>query len=38
MCQEDVAVRDCQLHCITKPYKDAENNLLWQDKTGLART
>ena len=24
----DVAVRDCQLRCITKPYKDAQNRLL----------
>ena len=34
----DVAVRDCQLRRITKPYKDAQNRLLWRDKTCLART
>ena len=32
----DVAVRDCQLHCITEPYKGAQNRLLWRDKTCLA--
>ena len=34
----DVAVRDCQLHRITEPYKDAQNRLLWRDKTCLACT
>ena len=34
----DVAVRDCQLRRITKPYKDAQNRLLWRDKTCLTRT
>ena len=34
----DVAVRDCQLRRITKLYKDAQNSLLWRDKTCLART
>ena len=34
----DVAVHDCQLRRITKPYKDAQNRLLWRDKTCLART
>ena len=33
-----VAVRDCQLRRIPKPYKDAQNRLLWRDKTCLART
>ena len=33
----DVAVRDCRLRRITKPYKDAQNRLLWRDKTCLAR-
>ena len=31
----DVAVRDCQLRCMTKPYKDAQIRLLWRDKTWL---
>ena len=34
----DVAVRDCQLRRITKPDTDAQNRLLWRDKTCLART
>ena len=34
----DVAVRDCQLLCIKKAYKDPQNRLLWRDKTCLART
>ena len=34
----DVAVRDCQLHCITELYEDAQNRLLWRDKICLART
>ena len=31
----DVTVRDCH---INKPYKDAQNRLLWKDKTCLACT
>ena len=27
----DVAVRGCQLRRMTKPYKDAQNRLLWRD-------
>ena len=34
----DVAVRDRQLLRITKFYKDAQNRLLWRDKTCFART
>ena len=34
----DVAMCDRQLHRITKPYKDAQNRLLWRDKTCFART
>ena len=34
----DVAVRDCHLRRITKPYKDAQKRLLWRDKTCLTRT
>ena len=34
----DVTVCDCQLRRIPKPYKDAQNRLLWRDKTCLART
>ena len=34
----DVAVHDCQLRRTTKPYEDAQNRLLWRDKTCLART
>ena len=34
----DVAVRDCQLRRITKPYKDAQNRMIWRDKTCLAHT
>ena len=34
----EVAVHDCQLHCITKPHKDAQNRLLWRDKTCHACT
>ena len=33
-----ISVRDCQLHHITKFYMDAQNRLLWRDKTCLART
>ena len=29
----DVALRDCQLRRISKPYKDAQNRLLWTDRT-----
>ena len=34
----DVAVRDCQLRRIPKPYKDAQNRLLGRVKTCLACT
>jgi len=34
----DVALRDCQ-HChISRPYRDAQDKLLWRDKTCPART
>lgn len=29
----DVAVRDYQLRRMTQPHKDAQNKLLWMDKT-----
>ena len=35
---EPVAVRDCQLRRITKPYNDAQNRLICRDKTCLAHT
>ena len=34
----DVAVHDCHLRRINKPYRDAQNRLLWRDKSCLART
>ena len=34
----DVAVRGCQLHCIKRPYKDAQNRLLEKGDTCLAGT
>ena len=34
----DVASSDCRECCITRPYKDAQNRLLWRDKTCSART
>ena len=34
----DVASSDCHECRITRPYKDAQNRLLWQDKTCPART
>ena len=34
----DVAVRDCQLRHIPKPYKDAQNRLVWRDKACLTHT
>jgi len=34
----DVALRDCQ-HCrISRPYRDAQDRLLWRDKACSART
>ena len=35
---KNVAIRGYQLRRIIKPYKDAQNRLLWRDKTCLART
>ena len=34
----DVASSDCHECRITRPYKDAQNRLLWRDKTCPART
>ena len=34
----DFAVHDCRLRRIPKPYKNAQNRLLYRDKTCLART
>ena len=34
----DVALRDCQNCRINRPYRDAQNRLLWRDKTCPART
>jgi len=34
----DVALRDCQNCCISRPYRDAQDRLLWRDKTCPART
>ena len=34
----DVAMHDGQLRRIAKPYRDAQNRLLWRDNTCLART
>ena len=34
----DVASSDCHECCITRPYKDARNRLLWRDKTCPACT
>ena len=34
----DVVLRDCQDCRINRPYKDAQNRLLWRDKTCPART
>jgi len=34
----DVALRDCQNCRISSPYRDAQDRLLWRDKTCPART
>ena len=34
----DVALCDCQNCLIGRPYRDAQDGLLWRDKTCLART
>ena len=34
----DVALRDCQNCRISRPYRDAQDRLLWRDKTCHART
>ena len=34
----DVALHDCQTRRITRPYRDAQDRLLWKDKTCPART
>ncbi len=34
----DVALRDCQKCQIGRPYRDAQDRLLWSDKTCPART
>ena len=34
----DVALRDCQNCRISRPYRDAQDRLLWRDKTRPART
>ena len=34
----DVVLRDCQSCRISRPYKDAQDRLLWKDKTCPART
>ncbi len=34
----DVAFRDCQICRIGRPYRDAQDRLLWRDKTCPART
>ena len=35
---DDVVLHDCQTRGISKPYKDAQDRLLWKDKTCPART
>ena len=30
---DDVALHDCQAHRIGRPYRDAQDRLLWKDKT-----
>ncbi len=37
-CFNDVALRDCQNCRISRPYRDAQDRLLWRDKTCPART
>ncbi len=34
----DVALHDCQTCWISRPYRDAQDRLLWKDKTCLAHT
>ena len=34
----DVALRDCPNCRISRPYRDAQDRLLWRDKTCPART
>ena len=34
----DVALRDCQGCRVGRPYRDAQDRLIWRDKTGPART
>ncbi len=34
----DVALQDCQARGINRPYRDAQDRLLWKDKTCPART
>ena len=34
----DVALQDCQTRGISRPYRDAQDRLLWKDKTCPART
>ena len=34
----DVALHDCQTRQIGRPYRDAQDRLLWKDKTCPART
>ncbi len=34
----DVALHDCQTHQIGRPYRDAQDRLLWKDKTCPAHT
>ena len=34
----DIALHDCEIRRIGRPYRDAQDRLLWKDKTCLART
>ena len=34
----DVALQDCQARWISRPYRDAQDRLLWKDKTCPAHT
>ena len=34
----DVALQDCQARGVSRPYRDAQDRLLWKDKTCPART
>ena len=38
MLGNDVALHDCQKCRIGRPYRDAQDRLLWKDKTCPART